>query len=172
MKRIIIIDGYNVLRQEEPYRSIINQGDYDRAAQALVDDLASFSKPNYQVTVVFDGASNPESVGAPQNVAGINVIYSPYNTSADTVIERLCREVVEAGPHIEVEVVSADAQIQWAVMGKQVIRRAPRELVLELSAGYQSFEDFAKAPQSRVFLDERISPEAAEMLRRIRDGEQ
>lgn len=166
----LIVDGHNVMAVLEPYASYMRAGDQEGACAALIHDLASLSKPGFKVTLVFDGGGNPFSEGKPTSTGGIRVIYSPHQTSADAVIESLVREFHAAGDYIEV--VSGDAGIQWAVIGKNVVRRAPRELLADMQDSHEEICETNEAEcRRRVTLDQRISPEAAELLRRIRDGE-
>ena len=164
----LIIDGYNVIRQTAPYFALAERGDWDYARDALVGDVASFVGPEFHVTVVFDGTSNPQSIGEPARQYGVTVIFSPNGKTADTVIESLARVGRERGDHIEV--VTSDAQTQWTVMGQTVTRRSSREFAEELSVGYEEYQREKKGPPSRSVLEDRISPDARAMLRRIRDG--
>lgn len=166
----LIIDGYNVVCLAEPYKSKFDQGDYDTACDALVADSASFAaQQSYRVTVVFDGTNNPSSTGEPRNVAGVSVIYSAYGHTADSVIEKLASEAAARGE--SVEVISNDAQIQQAVMKGAVVRRSVHEFITDLHGGHEDFVEINERPRTKMTLDKRISPEAAELLRRIRDGE-
>ena len=62
--RLLIVDGYNVIRQTPPYRELA-EGDLDAARAALVSDVAAFAARRVpDATVVFDGHSNPASDGA------------------------------------------------------------------------------------------------------------
>lgn len=165
----LIIDGYNVVCETEPYKAKFKQGDYDASCDALIADAASFAaQQSYRVTVVFDGTNNPNSTGIPRTIAGVSVIYSAYGHTADSVIERLASEA--AGRGESVEVVSNDAQVQRAVMKCTVVRRSVREFVADLHGGHEDFVEINERPRTKMTLDKRITPEAAELLRKIRDG--
>lgn len=168
--RHLIIDGYNVIRQTHPYLSLAERDDFDLACNALIADVAAFVEPRRKVTVVFDGTNNPLSTGEPRRAAGVTVIYSAYGTVADSVIEKLAREERERG--VEVEVVTSDAQLQWTVVGQTVTRTSAREFAEQLRASHDDIEQAClPANPRKVTLAQRVSPAAAEMLRRIRDGE-
>lgn len=169
MNRHLIIDGYNVIAQTNPYLSLARRDDFELACEALISDVASFVEPNRKVTLVFDGTNNPHSTGDPQRIAGVTVIYSAYGIIADSVIEKLAREEREKG--IEVEVVTSDAALQWTVMGQTVTRTSSREFAEQLRCSHGELQEACKPSHKKVTLAQRISPEAAEMLRRIRDGE-
>lgn len=165
----LIIDGYNVVCETEPYKNKFLQGDYDASCDALIADAASFAaQQNYRVTVVFDGTNNLNSTGEARTVAGISVIYSAYGHTADSVIERLASEASSRGE--SVEVVSNDAQVQRAVMKCTVARRSVREFVADLHGGHDDFVEINDRPITKMTIDKLISPEAVELLRKIRDG--
>lgn len=169
MKRHLIIDGYNVIAQTNPYLALARRDDFELACEALISDVASFVEPNRKVTLVFDGTNNPHSTGDPRRIAGVTVIYSAYGVIADSVIEKLAREEREKG--VEVEVVTSDAALQWTVMGQTVTRTSSREFAEQLRCGHGELQEACRPSHKKVTLAQRISPEAAEMLRRIRDGE-
>lgn len=125
-KRALIIDGYNVIRNNDCYQ-VEDQEDYssediwNKARQSLINDAGLHANQNYErCCVVFDGAGNEASVGKPKIIAGVEVIFSPYKVSADSVIERLAHDMREDG--FEVVVVSSDAAIQSTVFGGGVRR--------------------------------------------------
>lgn len=151
----------------EPYASYMKAGDQFAACDALIHDVASLSHADFNVSLVFDGGGNVNSKGEPQKTGGITVIYSAHQCSADSVIESLVSEFHSKGDYIEV--VSGDAGIQWTVMGKNVVRRAPRELLSDMQVSHSELSEVNESPNRKVTLDQRISPEAAELLRRIRD---
>ena len=168
--RHLLIDGYNVIRQTNPYLSLAQRDDFELACEALVSDVASYVDPQQRVTVVFDGTNNEFSTGEPQIIAGVTVIYSAYGTVADSVIEKIARQERERG--VEVEVVTSDAALQWTVMGQTVTRTSSREFAEQLKRGHDEFKEASKQLYKKVTLTDRIDPKAADLLRRIRDGEE
>lgn len=168
--RHLIIDGYNVIRQTNPYLTLAERDDFELACEALISDVASYVDPNRKVTVVFDGTNNPYSTGEPKTQAGVTVIYSAYGIVADSVIEKIARTERERG--VEVEVVTSDAQLQWTVMGQTVTRTSSREFAEQLHFGHDEFKRNSKQSYQKVTLADRISPQAAALLRKIRDGEE
>lgn len=168
--RHLIIDGYNVIRQTNPYLALAERDDFELACEALVSDVASYVDPQRKVTVVFDGTGNKFSTGEPQILAGVTVIYSAYGTVADSVIEKIARK--ERARGVEVEVVTSDAQLQWTVMGQTVTRTSSREFAEQLHVGHDELKEASAQSYKKVTVGDRISPQAAELLRRIRDGEE
>jgi predicted RNA-binding protein with PIN domain len=163
----LIIDGYNVVFQAEPYASFARADEWDRAREALLSDVASFVKPQFRVTVVFDGTHNPETQREVRDYLGVAVRFSPFGKTADAVIERLVARSRAAGESIEV--VSSDATLQWTTLGAGVVRRSATEFAEQLHFGYSEWERQRDVPKKRSTLSDRVSPDAAELLRRIRD---
>lgn len=165
MARLLIIDGYNVIRSTQPYLELAQNDNWDHARDALLNDVAMLVNGEIEVTVVFDGTSNPQSQGTPEKHLGMTVIFSPFGKTADTVIEKMARLARERGD--SVEVVTSDAQTQWAVMGQRVIRRSSREFTEYLSDEVSGWQKENSKPRKRVTLEDRISPEAAKALRKL-----
>ena len=128
-RRILIVDGYNVIRQTPPY-SVIADNDLDAARMALISDVAAFAHGEWTATVVFDGHANERSDGASHRVAGITVIFSRFGMDADALIEGLARESRVRGD--ETVVVTSDAETQWTVLGGSVGRMSSAEFAGEL----------------------------------------
>lgn len=165
--KTLIVDGYNVIRSTPPYREVAAD-DLDAARAALVSDVASFAQGEWRATVVFDGGRNPQSTGTPHQTAGVTVIFSAYGTDADMVIERLARGGRERGEHVEV--VTSDAQTQWAVLGGRVARRSSAEFAAELRTGEVEWREHAAAGSPASRLEDRIDPDIREVLARWARG--
>ena len=132
-KKVLIVDGYNVIRNNRRYAGLgvdfESSSTWNKAREAVINDAALMANGAFEhCTVVFDGGGNPNSKGIPTKAAGIDVVFSPAGTSADTVIERLAHDAREKG--FEVMVVSSDFTIQSTVFGGGVTRMS--------SAGFAS----------------------------------
>ena len=122
--RILIVDGYNVLRSGSRYQRIASpdyaDDAFNCARETLVNDVVNFAGREYQATIVFDGGGNAFSTGEIQRVGGVRIMFSPAGHTADKVIEKLAREARERGA--KTLVVTSDAAIQDAVFGFGVDR--------------------------------------------------
>ena len=138
-ERLLIVDGYNVLRSGSRYRSIAepdHTGDaFNRAREALINDVASYAGREWHAVIVFDGGGNAFSTGEAASVGGVRIVFSPAGSSADRVIERLARDARER--LIETLVVSSDAAIQDAVFGGGVDRMSAEGFSREAAACYE-----------------------------------
>ena len=153
--------------QADPYVRLAREGEWDLARDALVSDVASYAGQQFEAIVVFDGKSNPVAQCKEEHKLGVRIVFSDYGKSADSVIERLAKQAVDAG--VEVELVSSDALVQWTSLGKGVVRRSATEFAQQLGFGYSEWERERDAHPKRSTLSDRVNPEGAELLRRIRD---
>ena len=174
-KRLLIVDGFNVLRSGSRYKNIsLSMPDYDhdwfnRAREMLVNDVVHFSGKEWRSTVVFDGGGNVESTGEAQTVGGVRIVFSPAGSSADKIIEKLAFEGRENG--YEVMVVTSDATIQDTVFGLGVDRMSAEGFSLELDRYYDEvrLDETPKVAQKRTVAD-RIDSSTLAKLKALRDG--
>ena len=168
-RRTLVVDGYNVLRSSEgPYSDDVRD-DLDAARSRLVADVAAYVGPGTDAVVVFDGGANPHSDGLPHEVAGVTVIFSPFGTDADSVIEQHVLMRRRAGE--PVTVVTSDAQTQWTVMGADVARMSSVGFLEEVASERAERAHFSPAGPARSTLDQRVDPAISERLARWARGE-
>ena len=176
-KRMLIVDGFNVLRSGSRYQNITGPNpDYDhdwynRAREMLINDVVNFSGSGreWRATVVFDGGGNVESTGEPESVGGVRIVFSPAGFAADFVIEKLAHEGRENG--YEVLVVTSDATIQDTVFGLGVDRMSAEGFSIELDRYYHdvALDEAPKIAQKRTVAD-RIDSNTLAKLIALRDG--
>ena len=174
-RKVLIVDGYNVIhatpryeqlifdRSDDPYSNDV----YDRARTALIADVAAFAQRRYDAVIVFDGAGNVSADRPNLPQAGVRIEFSPTGVSADTVVQRLCIEAREAGRACSV--VTSDGTIQATVMGKGVTRISARMLVDEIRSIDADVAEAEEAPQVKLTLGSRLSPEALAKLEALRN---
>ncbi len=175
-KRLLIVDGFNVLRSGSRYKNLsLSMPDYEhdwfnRAREMLVNDVVHFSGKEWRATVVFDGGGNVESTGEAQMVGGVRVVFSAAGSSADKVIEKLAFEGRENG--YEVMVVTSDATIQDTVFGLGVDRMSAEGFSIEVDRYYDEvrLDESPKVAQKRT-VAERIDSETLAKLKALRDGQ-
>ena len=83
--KLLIVDGYNVLRSGSRYIHMRNQEDYtyekfNMVREALISDVAAYAGSEYRAIIVFDAADNPESAGKTQTIGGVKVMFSPFGS--------------------------------------------------------------------------------------------
>ena len=107
MGRIILVDGYNVIKRAPSF-----QAAYARSLAAAREQLITLLLNRYraaphEVTVVFDGDEEREQVSYERRM---RIIYSRRGETADSVIARLAVEARAAS--CEVEIYSDDIEVQ------------------------------------------------------------
>lgn len=173
-KKLIIIDGYNVLRSGSRYVHMRTLPDYthdtfNRVREALISDVASFAGSEYEAVIVFDAAENSESAGTTERISGVRIMFSPYGSSADKVIEKLAHEAREK--RIETLVVTSDATIQDTVFGGGIDRMSANGFSLEMESLSQEAElDRETAVKRKATIQDRIDSDTLAKLTALRDS--
>nr|WP_239462359.1 NYN domain-containing protein [Enorma phocaeensis] len=170
----MVVDGYNIIHSDTRYeRLIFDRSDdpysrdvYDAARTALIADVAAFAQGRYEPVIVFDGAGNVNTDRPNLPQAGVRIEFSPTGVSADTIIQRLCTDARERGRACSV--VTSDGTIQATVMGKGVTRISARMFLGEVKQVDADVAEVEEAPQIKLTLGSRLSPEARAKLDALR----
>lgn len=171
--KLLIVDGYNVLRSSSRYRSIrsldYTHDTFNRAREALFADVLAFGGSYSSIVIVFDGGNNEFSTGKEERIGGLRIIFSAQGSSADKVIEKLAWDARMKG--IETLVISSDANIQDTVFGFGVDRMSSegfaREMELQPSA---TFVEERQVYTRKNTLGERLKGDSFEKLKALRDS--
>jgi predicted RNA-binding protein with PIN domain len=168
-KKVLLVDGYNVLRSGELYAGIRGEDHtseaFNAARQTLLNDVATFAGRTWDATIVYDGGNNPASDGAVREAAGVHVIFSAAGFEADTVIEDLARRGAAAGA--EVLVVTSDANTQWTVLGNNVTRMSAAGFSAEMRHMRHEVAEFNPTSYAKTTLAERLDPATRAALQRL-----
>ena len=117
-----IVDGYNLLHVWEE----IDITDLATTREILIRKLIEYGGyENFEITVVFDAGKTEEEEREEVYSKIFRVIYSGFEETADSVIERLSYEEVKK--RREVHVVSSDALIETVILGAGAYRHPSRE---------------------------------------------
>lgn len=171
---LLVVDGYNVIHCDPRYeRLVYDRSDdpysrdvHDAARTALIADVAAFAQGRYEAVIVFDGAGNVSDTRPNLPRAGVDIRFSPTGVSADTVVQQLCTEARAEGRACSV--VTSDGTIQAVVMGKGVTRISSRMLVDEVKQIDRDVAEAEEAPQIKMTLGSRLSPDALAKLKALR----
>lgn len=119
----LIVDGYNMIFAWNNLKSISN---IESARDALMDQLSNYQGyKKIKLILVFDGYRVKNSVGSNSQYAGLEVVYTKYNQTADRYIEKLVHEL--KGKY-DLSVASSDGLIQNAIFANGAKRMSAREL--------------------------------------------
>jgi predicted RNA-binding protein with PIN domain len=162
--RQLIVDGYNLLLSVPRYADDAAR-DMDVARERLIADLGARAASGQRITVVFDGGANPDSDGEPLSVGGVDVIFSPAGTDADSVIEALAARAREAGD--ETEVVTSDAATRTTASGGAVTVTRSSSFARELALDELQWRESHEAPHERATIADRVDDDTRSRLDRL-----
>ena len=172
-KKLLIVDGYNVLRSGSRYQRI-DDPDYtddwfNTARDALVNDVINFAGREWRAIVVFDGGGNAFSAGEATSLGGVRIVFSPAGQCADKVIEKLAHDARER--QVETLVVSSDATIQDTVFGFGVDRMSADGFsrAVNLHVHESRLDDAPKVAVKNT-VAERLNPDVRAKLAALRDS--
>ena len=174
-KRLLIVDGYNVLRSGSRYRwqpradEDYTDDFFNTARERLINDVANYAGRDMGAIVVFDAADNELSQGSRTKIGGVQVIFSPAGQSADKVIEKLAHDARER--QVETLVVTSDATIQDTTFGFGVDRMSADGFSREVGMYYEEarLDETPKVAQKNTVAS-RIDPVTLAKLKALRDG--
>lgn len=172
-KKLLIVDGYNVLRSGSRYRDITGpdytDDSFNTAREALVNDVIGYAGRDWRAIIVFDGGRNEFSTGEAESVGGVRIMFSPSGQSADKVIEKLAHDARER--QVETLVVTSDATVQDTVFGGGVDRMSADGFSHEMGEYYEDarLDDTPKVARKNT-VAERIPADTLARLKALRDG--
>ena len=131
-RRILIVDGYNVINVRKPVRESLVLEDARRRLTDRLHDYAGFS--GQQIILVYDAWLSDRGQRSIENRGALQVVFTMKGETADCYIERLCDELAEdvSLRRVEVRVATSDGLEQTVVLGRGAVRVSSRELLLEM----------------------------------------
>ena len=123
------MDGYNVIFAWEELKALAEKN-LDLARSKLTEALINYqSYTKAEVVLVFDAYRVPGGVGAKYTEAGLHVVFTKENETADMYIERLVDEI---GKNEAVRVVTSDSLVRLGALRSGVLRTSSAEFIGEL----------------------------------------
>jgi predicted RNA-binding protein with PIN domain len=136
-QQYLIADGYNLIFAWEDLAQTAKT-DLEAARRQLCDRLSSYAAyKKIRLVVVFDGYKVKGNPGEKGSHAGIHVVYTKENQTADAYMESL---VAEIGPNYNVRVATSDALVQLSSIRSGVLRVSARELLSEIETAEQDMK--------------------------------
>lgn len=173
-KRLLIVDGYNVLNAWRSTQGMSARTLAD-AREKLADrlmDYAGFS--GQKVVLVYDAWMSDRAKRTEEETGPLTVVYTRKGETADQYIERLCdrfKERAELG-QMEIRVATSDLVEQMVVLGRHATRLSARELLMEMDQVEKSGRARPEnAPRARSTLLENLPGEIRTQLERMVRGE-
>ena len=140
-KRMIIIDGYNVIHSWENLREIAEYS-LEKAREVLMNILSNYvAFTKTEVTLVFDAYLVEDGMGSDFMHDGYRVVFTKQNQTADTFIDMMMREL---GPNYNIRVVTGDRLIQYSAVNWGIIRMTTQEFEEEVTKVGNEINDFLR----------------------------
>lgn len=125
-KRILLVDGYNMIAFWQETRQLFKKNQLDDARNVLLRKLNNYANfENLDITCVFDAQFVPGNRQRYDQYR-VEVIFTEEDETADSYIERLAAEL--NNPINLVEVATSDLNEQWTVFSQGALRVPAREL--------------------------------------------
>lgn len=174
-KKLLIVDGYNVLRSGSRYVHLREHDDFtddvlNKSREALIDDVIAYMGRDYEDgVIVFDGGGNDLNTGEEQRVGCVRIIFSPAGSNADKVIEKLAYDARQRD--WEVMVVSSDSGVQDTVFGGGVDRMSSNGFSQEVEQlREESRQDARPYTARKATIADRIDSSTLAKLKALRDA--
>ena len=125
-KRILLVDGYNMIAFWQSTRQLFKTNQLDQARNTLLTKLNHYAHfENINIICVFDAQYVP-GLRQRYDQYYISVVFTEEDETADSYIERMAAELNTA-IHM-VEVATSDLNEQWTLFSQGALRVTAREL--------------------------------------------
>lgn len=171
-RRILIVDGYNVINVRKPVRESLVLEDARRRLTDRLHDYAGWS--GQQIIVVYDAWLSDRTQRSIENRGPLQVVFTMKGETADCYIERLCDELEDdiSMRRVEVRVATSDLIEQTIAFGRGAGRISSRELLMEMDMAVENRGERMGSTGSRAnTVADRLPPNIREQLERMRRGE-
>ncbi|MFZ5646267.1 MAG: NYN domain-containing protein [Bacillota bacterium] len=162
-KDYLIVDGYNIIFSWPELEKLRKTG-LDHARTKLLDILVNYAYLSGEsVVVVFDAHLVKNNLEHAEYIdKNVEVIYTQEKETADSVIERLVKEISDKG---RVHVATSDWAEQSMIFGLGAYRLTPRELWDRVKRLKQESENhYTSTPPSDSYLENRLVDEVRKTL--------
>ena len=171
-RRILIVDGYNVINVCKPVRESLQLEDARQQLNERLHDYAGYS--GQQVILVYDAWLSDRGRRSIENRDKLQIVFTMKGETADCYIERLCDELEEDIKlrRAEVRVATSDLVEQTIAFGRGAVRLSSRELLLEMDMARTARGSCVRSPGKRSStVEDRLPEEVRRKLEKLRRGE-
>ncbi len=140
-KRMIIIDGYNVIYSWDSLKKLAKENLQDArdALMDILDNYAAYTKT--ELTLVFDAYLVKDGMGSDFMRGGYRVVYTKEDQTADTFIEIMMNEL---GPNYNIRVVTGDRLLQNSAVVSGILRMTAKEFEKEIADVAREIAEFVR----------------------------
>lgn len=171
-RRVLIVDGYNVINVRKPVRESLHLEEERRRLADRLHDYAGYS--GQQIILVYDAWLSSRMQRSVENHGLLQVVFTMKGETADCYIERLCDELAEdiALRRAEVRVATSDLIEQTIAFGRGAVRLSSRELLMEMDMASAARGSNTQSSGTRIStVAERLPEEIRARLESMRRGE-
>lgn len=171
-RRILIVDGYNVINVRKPVRESRGLEDARRALTDRLHDYAGWS--GQEIVLVYDAWLSDRMQRSVETRGPLKLVFTMKGETADCYIERLCDELAEdiALRRAEVRVATSDLIEQTIAFGRGAVRLSSRELLMEMDMASAARGSNTQSSGTRIStVAERLPEEIRARLESMRRGE-
>lgn len=172
LKKILIVDGYNVINAWEELKELADEK-LEYAREKLNYQISEYAQySGYHTIIVYDAYKVKDSRAREEKIKNLEIVFTKENETADTYIERY---ITQLGPKkfLDITVATDDLSEQQVVIGKGGNRISTRQLYIEVSNINTKIEE--KVQKTKVnkknSLSEFLSEDIAELLEDMRKQE-
>lgn len=169
--QIVLVDGYNIIRQWQEARFLGPGNDLDPVREQLINHLCScFSYWGTECWLVFDAHLVPGGQGNSESRADcLQVFYTREGQTADAFIERSLGELQSAGH--ELVVCTSDWAEQNIALTRGAQRLSARDFLLRVRRAEQEMSARSRSPNSwrKSWLEDSLPDHVQQKLRELRD---
>lgn len=170
-RRVLIVDGYNVINVRKPVRDSLVLEDARRRLTERLHDYAGYS--GQQVILVYDAWLSDRPRRSIEKMGSLEVVFTMKGETADCYIERLCDELEDDIKlrRAEVRVATSDLVEQTIAFGRGAVRMSSRELLLEMESVRQVRGERVQAGKgAKSTVADRLPPDIRAKLEQLRRG--
>ena len=170
-RRILIVDGYNVINVRKPVRESIVLEDARRKLTDKLHDYAGWS--GQQIILVYDAWLSDRMQRSIEERGPLKVVFTMKGETADCYIERLCDELEDdiSMRRAQVRVATSDSIEQTIAFGRGAERLSSRELLLEMDMASQERGSSTGSTGKRTStVEDRLPAEIRLKLEQMRKG--
>ena len=140
-KRMLIIDGYNVIFAWDSLKEIAKFS-LEKAREALMDILSNYvAFTKTELILVFDAYLVKDGVGSDFVKDGYRVVFTKQDQTADAYIEKL---MYELGPDYNIRMVSGDRLLQLSAVHSGILRMTAGEFEAEVASVANEITEFIR----------------------------
>lgn len=142
-KKILLVDGYNMLAFWQETRQLFKKSQLDEARNILLGKLHNYANfENMEIICVFDAQYVPGSRQRYDQYR-LQVIFTEEEETADAYIERTAAQL-NTSLNL-VEVATSDLNEQWTIFSQGALRVSARELEQRVASVKSDLDKMSKA---------------------------